>query len=69
MGIMQRMATFSADYADLSRAGARVAQTLDRDARQRLADSYSPPWQSLANVPIEFRDAVSLAMVEIRRER
>lgn len=60
---------FSPDYADLSRAGAVVVQTLDREARQRLVDSYSPPWQTLADVPAEFRDAVSLAMVQIRRNR
>lgn len=61
--------TFSPDFADLSRAGAVVAQGLDIDARQRLAESYSPPWQTLADVPSEFRDSVALAMVEIRRER
>ena len=64
------MATaLSKDYADLSRAGAVVAQTLDRDARKRLSDSYEPPWQQLADVPMEFRDPVALAMVKIRRAR
>jgi hypothetical protein len=60
---------FSKDFADLSRAGAIVAQTLEVDARKRLAASYSPPWQSLVDVPSEFRDAVALAMVGIRRKR
>jgi hypothetical protein len=64
------MATaFSQDYADLSRAGAVVAQSLDVDARKRLGDSYAPPWQALADVPLEFRDSVALAMVKIRRAR
>lgn len=66
---MVRTMQYSPDFADLSRAGGVVAQTLDREARQRLADSYSPPWQTLADVPVEFRDAVSLAMVQIRRDR
>ena len=64
------MATaFSKDYADLSRAGAVVAQSLDADARKRLGDSYATPWQALADVPLEFRDPVALAMVKIRRAR
>lgn len=58
---------FSEDFADLSRSGAIVAQTLGVDARKRLAASYSPPWQSLTDVPQEFRDAVAVAMVKIRK--
>lgn len=64
---MEKKIVISPDIVDLSRAGARVAQTLEIDARQRLAESYSRPWQTLTDVPMEFRDAVSLAMAQIRR--
>ena len=61
---------YSKDYADLSRAAARVVQNMDIETRKRLSDSYNAKaWQSISDVPIEFRDAVALAMVKLRRER
>ena len=61
---------YSKDYADLSRAGARIVQNMDIETRKRLSDSYNAkPWQSISDVPIEFRDSVALAMVKLRRER
>ena len=61
---------YSKDYADLSRAGARVVQNMDMETRKRLSDSYNAKaWQYISDVPIEFRDAVALAMVKLRRER
>ena len=59
---------YTREYADLSRGGAVVAQTLEPEARTRMALSYeSKPWQSITDVPVEFRDAVARAIVEMRR--
>ena len=61
---------YSKDYADLSRTGARIVQNMDIETRKRLSDSYNAkPWQSISDVPIEFRDSVALAMVKLRRDR